>query len=160
MKYFSRICEAPNPDQNVFYLASPYSTPTTYNNVPADKEKRHLEAQKYGAYLHAKNYALIEPIATSHFKATKFNFPQVFSAWQKRDEALIAVSNGIIVCNMDGWEESVGVTSEIEFALSLSKPVFLVYVSAIYRHDDDFLDAPVFFHQLFPKKGEHINDSR
>lgn len=117
---------------DVFYLASPYSTPmpehldlpeneSGRNNI---KDYRHEQVQRAGAQLMEKGVFLIEPIASSHFKAMNYNLPGNYAYWKDRDRRFIDIAHGTIVLLMNGWDQSVGVTDEIEYTKSLGKPVY------------------------------------
>jgi hypothetical protein len=113
----------------VYYLASPYSSKNEYV-----KEHRYLTICAISAALTNMGYLLIEPIGASHPIARMFKLPTGYEFWKTRDRALIERSNGVIVAMMDGWEQSVGVTDEIEFATSIGKPVY-------YLNPEDVLET-------------------
>lgn len=46
-----------------------------------------------------------------------------YDSWRDFDEAMIAASVGLIVCKLAGWDISVGVRREIEFAGKIGKSV-------------------------------------
>lgn len=108
----------PNTDE-VYYLASPYSHPD-----PVIKEMRYTIVTAIGAALSLAGFLTIEPIGASHPVAKTFKLPTGYEFWKRRDRALISHSDGVIVAMMDGWQESVGVTDEIQFAESIGKPVY------------------------------------
>lgn len=111
----------------VWYLASPYSSAIPEGN---DKNtvmaQRHHDVQQIGAVLIQLGYLLIEPIAMCAYKANNWALPQNYDYWKGRDRAFIDRCDGVIVANMEGWKESVGVTDEITYAKSQNKPVYLL----------------------------------
>jgi hypothetical protein len=105
---------------NVYYFASPYSAPDVYT-----REKRYIQALMAAGELHKMGYCLIEPIGMSHHTAKVCALPTGYDHWKSRDRAFIDHSDGIIVLNIPGWVESVGVSDEIKFAFANNKPVWL-----------------------------------
>lgn len=103
----------------VYYFASPYSSPDAYI-----KELRYLQAIDIATQLIKKGYTLIEPIAMSHHHAQRFDLPTGYQFWQERDRKLIDCSDAVIVCMLEGWDKSVGVKDEINYALVQNKPVY------------------------------------
>lgn len=103
----------------VYYLVSPYS----HKDKEVVKE-RYLLQQKIGAHLISElDMIVIMPIEMCHTIAQKFNLPSGYEYWQNRDREFIRRSDGIIVCLMDGLEESAGCRDEIHFCKALGKEV-------------------------------------
>lgn len=121
------------PTDKVYYLASPYSHP---NGLV--KQLRYLLIAAVAAELFHKGYTLLEPIATAHPMAQLFAMPTGYEAWQTRDRNMISRADGLIVATLPGWQESVGVADEIQYAESLGKPVY--YVSPVALLGDDFFE--------------------
>jgi hypothetical protein len=107
------------PKEVVYYFASPYTSPDPYI-----RERRYLDVIKVATDLIHQGYTLLEPIAMSHHHAQRFGLPSGYEFWKKRDRTFIEISDGVLVCMLDGWQESIGVTDEIHYAKSLGKPVF------------------------------------
>lgn len=103
----------------LYYLASPYSS-----NDPYIRERRYLDVLKIGADLTTLGLVLIEPIAMSHHQAQRFNLPTGYDFWQHRDRRFIDLCCAVIICTLDGWQESVGVRDEIAYAHAQGKPVY------------------------------------
>lgn len=120
------------PDINkIWYLASPYSTPMMPGHTKLEAcDIRHKQVEWFGAQLMNLGYILWEPIASSYFKAKYFDLPQTYEFWQNRDRTMIENSAGVIVCDIQGWKGSTGVTDEVQYARSLGKPVYLVQVDS------------------------------
>lgn len=102
----------------VYYLASPYS-----HKDPKVLCARYEEQGRIAAHLISKGYLVIAPIEMCHHLSQKYKLPGGYEYWQERDREFISRSDAVIVCKMDGWKESVGVTDEIEYAKSLGKQV-------------------------------------
>lgn len=107
------------PKNHVYYLASPYSSPDPYI-----REQRYLEIIKVATDLICMGYTLLEPIAMSHHHAQRFGLPSGYDFWRQRDRRFIEMCDAVLVCMMKGWDKSVGVTDEIEYAKSIGKPVY------------------------------------
>ena len=103
----------------VYYFASPYSNEDAYV-----REQRYLDALYAATELTKRGFTLIEPIAMSHQHSQRFGLPGVYEFWQERDRKFIQISDGVIVLTIPGWQESKGVTDEIQFAKSIGRPVY------------------------------------
>ncbi len=110
----------PEAEEKVYYFASPYSHPS--KEVVVERYERVILAA--WELITKKKYTLIEPIAMSHEKATRYEMPTDFVFWGKMDKLLISKTDGVIVCMLEGWQESKGVTQEIAFAKERGLPVF------------------------------------
>lgn len=111
----------------LYYLASPYS----HQNKLVMNIR--YEIVIYAASrLTAEGFRLLEPIAMCHEQSSRYELPQGYEFWKTRDRSFIDLCDAVMVLTIPGWEESVGVTDEIEYAYSLGKDVF-------YLSIDDFL---------------------
>jgi hypothetical protein len=72
---------------------------------------------------------VFSPIAHTHPIAELCVLPSSWNYWQKYDEAMILGGCKVIVCMMDGWRESKGVTAEIEIAHRRGIPVEYLEIS-------------------------------
>lgn len=120
-----------NPDNTkTWYLASPYSTPYERGQ---DRKRlcmvRHKQVEYYAKVLMSLKYVMWEPIAMSYFKSNMWEMPQEYEFWKERDRGMIDRSDGVIVCNIEGWDKSTGVTDEVEYCRSQKKPVWLVTIA-------------------------------
>jgi hypothetical protein len=102
----------------LYYLASPYSS-----KDPMVVEDRYLQQQRIAAELIKQGYMLITPIEMCHNLAQNYDLPRGYEYWKERDRLLVSKCDGVIVCIMDGWKESIGVTDEIAYARSLGREV-------------------------------------
>lgn len=118
---FVKEAGLPPAKGKIYYLASPYSS-----DDPLIKEMRYVMVCAFSAALHNEGYNLIEPIGASHPIAKTFDLPTGYDYWKERDRLMIDKSDGVIVCQLNGWNQSVGVTDEIEYAITNNKPVFFV----------------------------------
>lgn len=103
------------------YLGSPYS------KYPDGIEQAALVVTRAAAKLMNRGIAIFCPIAHSHAIGTAGeldNLNWVF--WQFQDQPLMDKASALIVLMMDGWQESVGLTHEIDCFAKAGKPI--VYV--------------------------------
>lgn len=100
-----------------WYLATPYS------KHPRGHEAAFAEAIEAAAICIRGGVMVVSPIAHSHPIAVRGAIGGHYDAWRELDEALIDASNGIIVVEMDGWQESEGIAFELERAAALGIPV-------------------------------------
>jgi hypothetical protein len=135
-KFLAMCCRkegAPKPDRelysgkgydstqpNVFYFASPYTAKSVLL-----QEERYLKAVLAAAELGERGFCLIEPIGMSHHSAKIATLPTGYAYWQRRDRAFIECGKGVIVLDIDGWFNSVGVTDEIHYAFEIGKRVWM-----------------------------------
>lgn len=106
------------------YLASPFS-----HKSKLMMKARFEEINKIAADLHLKYpHAFICPITCS--ATLKKYQPKLigtdFAYWAARDLKFIDTSEELWVVTMESWQDSVGVTAEIQHAKATNKPVFYV----------------------------------
>jgi nucleoside 2-deoxyribosyltransferase len=114
------------PKDWVYYFASPYTSDCAYI-----RELRYLDVIKVATDLIRQDFTLIEPIAMSHQHAQRFGLPGTYAFWQKRDRKFIDLCDAVMVCLLDGWDQSVGMADEIEYAKSQNKPVYYLNPSEL-----------------------------
>lgn len=102
------------------YLASPY----THKSLRV-QNKRLKDVTIVGAILTLRGEALITPITTSA-ELIKY-MPNIGSGfigfWDKLDLFYISKCNHVFVLKLDGWDKSIGVTAEVEYAKALDIPI-------------------------------------
>jgi hypothetical protein len=105
-----------------WYLATPYS------KYKDGHEAAYKEAARVCAGLIKNGEIVFSPIVHCHALVADGGLTiTTWAQWSKYDLAMIDSAKGLLVCEMDGWEESVGVQDEIKYAIKLGKPV--VYFS-------------------------------
>ena len=91
------------------YLASPYSHP-----VEATRALRYVKAVEATAWLIKRmQWNVFSPITHSHPLATLGNLEGTWTFWEKLDRQYIECSERLVVLELEGWRESLGVTAEI-----------------------------------------------
>lgn len=115
------------PPPKLIYLATPY---TSKGIDPCSIEAMSIEARRYQtavsitACLFKHGYHVFSPIAHSHEMARFGYMKSDWKAWKSYDERMISLCDELwVATEMDGWDESAGVTAEIEFARRIGKPV-------------------------------------
>lgn len=100
------------------YLAIPYSHPD--HQI---KEWRFAEANKMAAKLMKEGVVVFSPISHCHSIALHNSLPTNWEFWKHFDTAFLSCSSKLLVYKLEGWETSVGVTSEIKIAKELGIPI-------------------------------------
>ena len=111
----------------MIYLASPYSHPDA-----AVREQRFREACRATAVLLRAGHAVFSPIAYSHV-LVEHGLPSDWAFWERHDQELLARCDEVVVLQLDGWIDSVGVQAEIALARTLGKPLKFVEPSLVDR---------------------------
>jgi hypothetical protein len=101
----------------MIYIASPYSHPD-----PLVREARFDAACRATADLFLAGRAVFSPIVHGH-PLVRFGLPTDWAFWQRFDTEHIRRCDEVLVLRIDGWDGSVGVRAEIEFATALGKRV-------------------------------------
>lgn len=96
--------------KNMIYLASPYSHPDE-----AVMEARYDEAMSATAFLMNQGIVIFSPIVHCHQLKLRFNLPGDHNFWLTYDESILRHCFAMWILCIDGWNESKGIASEIEF---------------------------------------------
>jgi nucleoside 2-deoxyribosyltransferase len=122
--------------QTLTYLASPYS-----HADPEVEELRFEEVCRAAAhFLNSALIGLFCPIAMAHaIRKVRPNLKGSWDRWAEQDYAFLDCSKQLYVLTLDGWEDSVGVTAEIEFAWAKGIPVYLVSPDTCEVSKDEYL---------------------
>ena len=108
----------------MIYLASPYTAAS-----PLTMETRYLEACAAVAELTFNNLTVYSPIVHYHVVARFGELPTDFTFWQHHNRHMIQLASELWALASDGWEKSVGMAAEVEYAAELNKPIFALYRS-------------------------------
>ena len=103
------------------YIASPYSHPTSYV-----MQERFNQVESYTAQCMKNNMVVFSPIVHCHTLAQNYKLPTHFDFWQKYCLGMLAFSTELFVLKMEGWEDSKGVQSEIQFAKRIGLPIIYI----------------------------------
>lgn len=103
------------------YLASPYS------RYVGGTENAFRESAEATALLVKAGYKVFSPIVHSHIVAHAGNFdPLDCAMWLDQDEPFMEAAAGIVVLMLEGWQDSVGVSHEINRFAAMKKPIVLM----------------------------------
>lgn len=102
---------------SLIYLASPYS-----HGDPIVREMRFLSACAAAADLMRQGKHVYSPIAHTH-PIARFGLPLDWDFWSEYDRKFLAVCESMIVLMLDGWEQSKGVSAEMQIARDLNIPI-------------------------------------
>lgn len=105
---------------SLIYLAGPYS----YD--PDQAFNLHLF---YAAQLLQSGALVFSPIAHNHQLAKTHGLPSDYIFWTAHNKAILQRCDELWVMLEPGWNTSKGTQQEIEFALSLSKPILYIKVT-------------------------------
>jgi hypothetical protein len=112
----------------MIYLASPYSHPD-----PAVTQTRYVAVCKAAAKLMEKGHHVFSPIAHSFAIATAGGLHKGWEFWKKIDFEWIRMCGTVWVLCLPGWEESVGIEAELQYAKTMMLPIYLVDPKTLER---------------------------
>jgi len=103
----------------ISYLANPYT-----HSDPLVMAQRAEAVDRAAARLLKLGIMTYPPIALNcRWTNYEKDFPHTWSYWQNFDKNFLERCDGLIVLMLDGWDRSVGVKSEIEYAKELGMPI-------------------------------------
>lgn len=102
----------------MIYLASPYTNPD-----PQLRSRRFIAAREFCVHHMNLGRVIFSPIVYGHQFSRDFGHPVEASHWRSLNESLMQAMTELWVLRLPGWEASVGVQAEIEWAERLSIPL-------------------------------------
>lgn len=120
----------------MIYLGTPYSHENQaimYFRYAVNKEMTAMFL-KEGKFVYS-------PIVHNYDIAREFNFPTGFEPWKEFDLHMVDLSHTVYVLTLPGWERSVGLQAEMEYAIKKKK--WIVYVTpkgSVYEKFRIFLE--------------------
>lgn len=102
------------------YLGSPYSKYRLGHDTAA------YDVSYAAALLMRRGLRIYAPITHGHFISKHAELPQTWEFWKAQCQPMIDAASSLIVLQMHGWEESVGLIYEIAEFECAGKPI--VYV--------------------------------
>jgi hypothetical protein len=117
-------------DKMKVYLAVPYTPVGQYTEEEklTLRHNRFMHVSIVSAYLLSQEINNFSPITHSHVQGLLYDLPQTWPFWRRVDFSFLEDCNEIWVLMLDGWELSVGVQSEIAFALAHGIPIRYIEV--------------------------------
>jgi hypothetical protein len=109
----------------IYYLASPY----THVDVVVRQRRYEAACLAISELLKAGQH-VYSPIVYSH-QLCAYGLPVDWQFWQEYDRRLLEICDGLIVLQLDGWQESVGVNAEMAIARELGKPISFLSPAAV-----------------------------
>jgi len=107
------------------YIASPYT-----HDSEKIRELRAQQAMDFAARIRAAGRFVFSPIAHSHEMSeylAAYGCPVKTDAfWREENELMLSRCDALVVVRLAGWERSIGVQREIEFAQASGIPVELM----------------------------------
>jgi len=101
----------------MIYLACPYTDPD-----PAVRQQRFESTCRAAAALIRQGKVVFSPVCHSH-PICRYGLPGDWQFWRQQDLAFLAICQEVVVLQLDGRQQSVGVRAEIATARALGKPV-------------------------------------
>ena len=101
-----------------YFLASPYSHPD-----PNIQTQRYVEACQAAHWLIAKRIWVFSPIVHCRTIDVSFGLPHDHKFWEEYSDTMIRGAKGLLVLQIDGVGDSVGVKGEIALAHQLNLPI-------------------------------------
>jgi Domain of unknown function (DUF1937) len=101
------------------YLACPYSDPD-----PAVREERFRAVNRAAGILMRAGLYIFSPISHTHPIAMEAGLPLGFDYWRGYDEAILSVCKALIILELPGYGQSVGVRAERDLAQDKGIPIF------------------------------------
>lgn len=100
--------ENPNP---LIYLGTPY-----WHENPKVRKARFKKASRAAGELMSIGFRVYSPISHSHVIAQLCKLPNDWEFWQKQCLSMLALCDVLVVLQLKGWDRSVGLRAEINFA--------------------------------------------
>ena len=102
----------------LIYLASPYT-----HKDPAVRQRRFEIVCCWAAILKRAGCFVFSPIVHAHPIVLAHGVPVGWDYWKVFDRMMVERSQAVLIAEIDGWQESVGVTEEHSIARELGLPV-------------------------------------
>ena len=105
----------------MIFISAPYT-----HHVDQVVEMRIKKVAQYCAMLLKDGKSCLTPLTAGSCILRYEKLPSDFQFWKKMSYDMLEVCDVVHVLMLDGWKESVGVTSEIDFAIANDVPIFYV----------------------------------
>lgn len=105
------------------YVASPYSHPEQQVRTA-----RYTAVCELVGMLSRKHLVVFSPIAHYHTAAVLCRLPTDANWWKFVNSVYLQLADELCVACLPGWEDSIGVQWEIEFAVAHDKPITYINV--------------------------------
>lgn len=102
----------------MIYIASPYTHPN-----PAIRAERFIAVREYTHRLMQSGQIVFSPIVYGHQFSEIFAMPFEAEPWEEFNHGILKICHKVHVLMLNGFLESKGIKAEVDYALSLNKPV-------------------------------------
>jgi len=113
------------------YLASPYT-----HAEPAMREVRYHAAMKCCAWLLKNRVWVYSPIVYCHELARLHDMPTNAHFWMDYNYAMLRGAKDLLILVLPGWQDSVGIDNEVEYAHAANKPIRFIHPSSYTVTDE------------------------
>lgn len=115
-------------ESKLIYLASPYSHPD--DEV---REDNYIVVSNIAADMVSNGHVVFSPISYGHNLLEFKNMPSNWEFWFNFCVTFLLKCDKLVVCKMPGWENSIGVTEEIEIARNCGIEVEYIETDKYYN---------------------------
>lgn len=101
----------------LYYLSTPFSKRPALNIA-------YIDACQQASFLMLNDIPVISPIAHAFGISTHGGIDHLdHEFWMRQCQPLMEKCDGMILCQLDGWQESVGIEMERDWFLAARRPV-------------------------------------
>lgn len=119
------------------YMASPYSSPLDGKPAtPSLMNERYEATRRELHFFTSKGYPVYSPIVHCHDMSLCHGMPKDAVFWKRYNHAFLSAASGVIICMLQGWNESAGVKDELEFAVTHWMKVWSHETSQVHIGED------------------------
>lgn len=111
----------------MIYLASPYT-----HADPEIRDQRYHEVLLAVKWLLTHKMWVYSPIVHCHALAKSHRLPHTADFWWAYNSHMLSRADELMVLALEGWQDSIGVAQECDFAYQLNKPVRFLTPTASY----------------------------
>lgn len=102
----------------ISYLAAPYSS--TQIHI---RDRRYNQISFVAAQLMKRGELIFSPITSCHHLAIDYELPYDADYWLRYNLTFLKRCDRLLVLQLEGWEDSVGLRNEIAFATEYNIPI-------------------------------------
>jgi len=122
-----------NQNRFIWYLANPFTDKN--DDVMNERLKKSIDAS---ITLLKNDIFSFSPIAyNGAWSRDSYQLPVEWAFWEVYDKTFLDHMNGLLVLQLEGWQNSVGVQAEIEYALNQNMPI--IYVTMEDLNNDEMI---------------------